>query len=754
MIRELNYKLHFFSIVIIFSIIFVVFFVFFSYLSAPRRTAVAHLEVNPEKKEYFQIYWRKDSSHFKEAHSNGMFMSKRKRILTIQLGDLYSIRYLRIDPLRNIGTITIKKIEITQPGFIPIVFKKKEDFKKIVPVQQIGELSILPEGLKITSAGSDPILQIRLEPHFRASLMIKYFLAIIFSALIVTAIIYLIYWFAKFILSSIGKDRQKKLFAISFSIVLLIRLIFIVTFPLNIAGDGKTYFNMISGWYSHLALAGGYPFFFGILKSFFDTLTIIETKSIAYKYFLLVLQHMTDLGVLMLMYLLLEKIFSASVACTSVLCYSINPFIIGHISTTRPEWFQSNLLLLSMLIAYLGYSTHNSKKKQVYYVGASLIFTLGFFVKFNLLPLASFFLVFAFLDKVLIREKLKILAIIMLCCSIFYGTYTVLYHKPSTGTSALTHDKSWILMRKTHAFSSNPNLNIENGINTKRFKLLTWFLWSYGKNRSFHPNHLYRHIDAVPQDIRKPFQERYGYLLSAKEDKLNQLIEENPTVKHFLGDQLLISYNIGLKESDRLGTRVFFETVRSEPAGYLKNVWQGFYKSFLIKKKNNFPLNENLGWNHLSRPKAFDPDKHLKKRMGFGFSLIRVRHDRSIGYEWWPGESPILWIPGINLFSILCHIFHFWIPVAWIACLAIVPACLIDRIKRGIWVKQNFIPIILAALIVFFMFWSNMVYRFRAPKEFILITPYLCIFSGLFLIKVLMVLKHLFTRLIHKQLLV
>lgn len=733
-------KYNFLKAKIVFSIIFLLSFAFFFLLPHPFRSEV-QVELNSDVINVFKIYWADSKTSYNEANSKAVGIKKGKGVYSFDIDNLlYSLEYLRIDPLISQGNVCIKRIEITQLGFEPIVFETKEQFEKFTTIHHIGQMTFKKEGLLISSVGNDPYLHTKIKPEFKIVLFMKYLLNVMLSAFVITAILYLFYRVvcfvkqnAEHILNIHGEDEQgkRKLFAITFIIIILVRFIFVLTYPLNISGDGGIYFGMIYRWQSSLALAGGYPFVFGMLKSLFDNLTMLERDSMASKYFLLVSQHITDLGVLMLMYLTLKKIFSAPIACASVLLYGLNPFILGNISTTRPEWFQSCLFMTSLVMGYLGYSTQESKKKLILYVGASLIFSLGFFVKFNLLPLASFFLLFIFLDKSTIKLKLTILATILLCCSTFYTTYVVLFQKASTGTSALTHDKSWILIEKASLSSSNPMLNINNGINTKRYKVLTWFLEKYGNER-IDPPILYNHINSIPIHVRNFYRDKYGFILNANEDKLDLLIKANPEIKGFLGSPLLISHYIGLKESDDLGTKVFFETVKAEPLEYIRMVISGFYKSFFIKKENNFPLSRQLGWGDVQRPKAFDLDKHITKILPLGFSEVRVGRSRGIGYL-----KPVLWIPGVNLFSLLCSLFYHWIQFLWMSCLVVIVGCFFERFKKGLWLQRNFIPLVLAAIIIFFTFWSNMIHQFRQAKEFILIIPYLCIFGGIFIVDII-----------------
>ena len=700
----------------------------FYFMTQPFNSKVM-IHVDVPRKIFLKIFWGQDSLKFQNANSSGKLFSKHTNVRTIRAGNLRRIRYLRIDPLQRKGTLTIKKIEIRQPGFEPIIFETKKDFDAFTPVHHIKNLELQPNAIRITSSGGDPHLRLEIEPRFNANLLSKYIVTVLFNAFFFSAIIYGFYRWIGFVGSSMEAGRPKNIFLVTIITLAIVRFIFIVSYPLNSAGDGHSYYRMITGWHASLAFAGGYPFLFGLMKPVFISLKTLNADFFFPRYLLLVTQHLVDLGLLVLLYFTLNKVFFSGVACLSLLFYGLNPFIIGNVSTTRPEWFQSILFAASLAVAFLGYLSLNKQKKIFLYVGSSLIFCLAFFVKFNLLPLCLAFVFFIVLDKSSYQTKLQILVGIAVSCSVFYTLYVFVYQKPSTGTTVLTHDRSWILMRRANAFFSDRNLSINNGIYTKRFKVLTWYLKQHGRPGGLHPPTLYSHVNAVTEQVRKIYRNKYGHLLRAEEQELNQIIKENPEIKSHFGNQLLISYYIGTQESDELGTKVFYEAVMAEPTNYLKSAWNGFLNSFLIiSKANNFPLNQKLGWGILQRPKAVNLETHMTKKGKLGFSLIRTKRSRSIHYK-----RSILWVPGVNFFSVLSQIFNYWILFGWLSGLVVTSRCIFARIKMGSWSQKTFVPVVMTGLVLFFVFWSNMVYRFRESKELILIIPYLCIFSGLLL---------------------
>nr|MBC8390859.1 glycosyltransferase family 39 protein [Actinomycetota bacterium] len=183
---------------IMFSIIFLMSFIFCFLMSHPFNSRV-QVELNSDVGSGFKIYWTKDQRPYNQANSNAVRINKGKGIYSIDIGNLRSLEYFRIDPLRRQGTVCIKRIEITQPGFEPIVFETRGQFEEFVPIHHIGQMTFQKEGLQITSVGNDPYLHVKISPVFKKVLLIKYLLKAIFLAFVITAVIYFLYRIAYFI---------------------------------------------------------------------------------------------------------------------------------------------------------------------------------------------------------------------------------------------------------------------------------------------------------------------------------------------------------------------------------------------------------------------------------------------------------------------------------------------------------------------------------------------------------------------------
>ena len=178
---------------IIFSTFFLVSLVFFILLPHPFRSKV-QVELISDVRSIFKIYWADSKTSYNEAESKAVVINKGRGVYSIDINNLlYSLKFLRIDPLISPGNVCIKRIEITQFGFKPIVFEKMEQFEKFVPLHHIGNISFQNKGLQITSVGNDPYLHIKIKPVFKILLLLKHILYSILSASLVTSIYYLLY---------------------------------------------------------------------------------------------------------------------------------------------------------------------------------------------------------------------------------------------------------------------------------------------------------------------------------------------------------------------------------------------------------------------------------------------------------------------------------------------------------------------------------------------------------------------------------
>ena len=541
---------------------------------------------------------------------------------------------------------------------------------------------------------------------------------------------------------------------IVFALAVVIRVLFAATYPLNLAGDGGDYYEMMIHYNSSLVHAGGYPFVFGlplyIARQFLpqepvkaetaaisvahDSTTPTPAAAVAepiprpvryvLQYGLLLVQHVVDLGILWLLASVIRRIFGTYAAVYAVALIGLNPFVFGKVSTTRPEWFQSALVLGHLCVLYHAYAARQRATKLVLYASASALLMIGILAKFNSLPWAMFLPATLWLD----RERLTAKAFMAAACGVVCATVLVgfvyLFHLPSTGTTTLTYDTGWLLIGKAATFSSTPTLEAANGISTKRYKLLTYFLSKDGP-LPFGGAHLFRRVDAVPAEVRTEYRRRYAYLLSASEAELNAALALHPAAATFLGDPQLAYYYMGLEAADTLGVSVFLEAVRAEPIRYLRSSVASALRSLVfIQKWPQFPVNRRLGWSDLESPNGLDPKTDVAGTLRFGYARVELKGNRNIYYQ-----RPVLLMPGVDIFSWLSDLPYYWVPAASALSIAMACWCVMIRVRSGAWRESVVIPLALIAGTIAFMLFSGLLIDVR-EKELFVIQPYLCLLAA------------------------
>ena len=144
------------------------------------------IELNTDSNNLFSIYWGEKESYFHESRKVKFPIYKDKYRYRADFNLLFKNIYeFRIDPLITEGRISINKIVIKDKYFKPIVFDKKSDFEKFVPLNDIRSVAYDSNQMTIISAGIDPYLALSINPSFG----LKCFVTFIFSNFVFSALI-------------------------------------------------------------------------------------------------------------------------------------------------------------------------------------------------------------------------------------------------------------------------------------------------------------------------------------------------------------------------------------------------------------------------------------------------------------------------------------------------------------------------------------------------------------------------------------
>ena len=444
-----------------------------------------------------------------------------------------------------------------------------------------------------------------------------------------------------------------RLFAAVWLLIGLYRTIFIVTYPMNSMDDSTHYLGMIVRHESNLIHAGGYPFF---MNAFLFWNRLPYPPSATFLYIVQILQHGIEWLSLAALFFCLSDIFNKWLAALALVFVGMDIDAIAFTNMSTPEWLQADLFVLSLCASYRGHVSQDDHKKYIYYGLSFALFVLCWLVKFNALVFVMFFIPLYFAEKSS-RKRLIALASLLAGAAV-YALFMISYHYPTTKSRELTADVGWLLMAKVHISLGDDYLENMG----PRTKLLIALNSALPKTDIFDAeyNHVFmlQSVDAIPPEIRKPYRDKYLWLLNADDTELEPFIQKHPIPKGFwLASAFIpISYYLGLQESDSLCTRVFLELVSRHLWKYIRynqdSIWEffsGYPQGFRRDEGIRLPIagQRTAGGDHK------DSRIVLKEEQDLGFGFVRYVPD-PVGAWTYPYNSfrKVLWTWGEPLFSL------------------------------------------------------------------------------------------------------
>lgn len=451
-----------------------------------------------------------------------------------------------------------------------------------------------------------------------------------------------------------------------FVVVILVRVLVIVTYPLNLLRtDGPDYYHMLVNGVSNLILAPGYPFLMGL--PFRNPLGrwLILNHPVVFEYILLILQHTINVLCLYLAYRVVRGLWGRLPATIFVVLYGLHFQILTVTSSMGPEWLQSSLVMLIAYLAYHAWGISDLRGKTLVWVLIGFVACWAFLVKFNTIFLL-WIPAFAALLEVR-RSRRTIIGPIagVLVGLVTYGGFVLAFHRPTTGTSVITMDKACVLLQRVELQDRRRTMSPETGIETKRLLVLNALLPAPDHYRKPIP-----HVDFVDAEIREPYQRQYAHLLTADDQTLESYARELDLSQPFnFGRAYLpIAYHLGLAEANHLGTLVFIEHVRADPLAYLRSILR-FSVTTLTEPK---PF-----WIYPLSLKGLHPTP-----IGLGYQRLSDKPSRQVYFRY---TRPIVWGPGVHLFSIHHRLFS-WSPL-WPTILILIGSA---ASAVEIWRKRHF----------------------------------------------------------------
>jgi hypothetical protein len=433
----------------------------------------------------------------------------------------------------------------------------------------------------------------------------------------------------------------------------LVRILTVVSYPPIIAGDGADYWHLArqmatGAFQGNLVYSTGYPFVLSLALIPMQWLWS-ATPDLAYR-LVLVGQHTCGLITVVLLYDLLRRMVSPRAALIGGLLSALSPVEAAWASETRPEFFLSFLLVLSLWL--LMRVTSRPRPITVLFALAGATAGLSWLVRVNSVIAAPLWCLAIWLwpDGHSRRSRFGWAGAFLGAGLLIVGGYLALVHYPTTGTWKYSYLLGWNL--KNRLADAGIPFDRANGPATAA--LIRYQYADIGLKELPKVTELASHVDH-PIDARLA-----AALRSAPEPTKSTTVDFEEKRLYLL---------LGFPEADGLMTRAALETIAAHPIPYLTSVAQTIADYF-------------YRYNEFSSDFVLPDEMHIGvlKQGVLGFVKVSVSEshlgddgETSHTKTKWAFEQPSwVWLPGINLLNGYYDVFRFsWIlsPVAFIVCL-------------------------------------------------------------------------------------
>jgi hypothetical protein len=129
-------------------------------------TARVDVELGVSQESNFALYWAAEGQSYSEGRTVSIRVHPGKTHYSFYLTNISKVNRLRVDTHSYVGTATLQRLVIQQEGYETTILATAESFKRLLPLQQIESSDTGDDGLKLTSAGSDPNFEFKLTPHY------------------------------------------------------------------------------------------------------------------------------------------------------------------------------------------------------------------------------------------------------------------------------------------------------------------------------------------------------------------------------------------------------------------------------------------------------------------------------------------------------------------------------------------------------------------------------------------------------------
>jgi hypothetical protein len=474
--------------------------------------------------------------------------------------------------------------------------------------------------------------------------------------------------------------------------------LFIVTYPLNIAGAGDaiTYLRMMISRESNLIHASGGPFIVGSLLRMLGATAPANELDTPYLFEVLLTQHAIHFAILSVCFWMCVRCFGIVAGGILLLAWTINVAFLSSVTSTLPDWLLGDLICLATMLCAVAYLSDRQLLKAGAYLSASFVLVWAFLVKYNAAVFVAMLLALILTEAASWRWRL----IVMGGCAAIFACVVTLYvyffHLPSTGTTDLNYDHAWILIMPV-----GDSLKPSNGINTQRWIALNAILPpSYDQAKA------YRNItDIAPPEILSQYRARYEQIMQLSETELRDFINQHPLPPAFNVDASAIPlyYYVGLRETDQLGVKVFLEYLAANPITHIKKALQAtFTHSPASEATPIIPFPHRMG--------VLEPGRNLAN------SFRELKGAMNFSSHYWSPDL-IVWWPGTQFFEWLNNL----LPMKAIETIALMvgfAGILSSPSARG----RRLSAVIVAMWFIFT--WSCLFIEHMIFKEFVAIWPF------------------------------
>lgn len=131
--------------------------------------AYVEIDCTADHETALELYWAADGEDWSRGRQGDAHLLPGRSQHGFFLGDLRSIRLLRLNPMSRLGgTVAIHSLTIRQSGLKPVIFAAAADFARFQPVRNVSS-ALFAEGWGWTvfSEQGRPELHLRLEPPAR-----------------------------------------------------------------------------------------------------------------------------------------------------------------------------------------------------------------------------------------------------------------------------------------------------------------------------------------------------------------------------------------------------------------------------------------------------------------------------------------------------------------------------------------------------------------------------------------------------------